>query len=178
MAEPIAHTEEPGGGHGGFPPFQSQHFPSQLVWLALTFVLLYLLMARIALPRIGSIFAERSKRISDDLAEANRFKEQSEAASAAYQKSLGDARSRAQSIASETREKQAAEAEATNKRLEAQLHEKLAAAEQSIAATRASAMQNVGAIATETASAIVERLIGMTPNAQDVAAAVGDATKR
>jgi F-type H+-transporting ATPase subunit b len=177
MAEPTAHTEEPGGAHGGFPPFQSQHFPSQLLWLALTFVLLYLLMSRIALPRIGSIFAERNKRISGDLAAANRFKEQSEAASAAYQKSLADARGRAQSIANETREKQAAEADATNKRLEAQLHEKLTAAEQSIAATRAAAMQNVGAIATETAAAIVERLIGTTPNQQDVAAAVSDATK-
>ena len=177
MAEPTAHTEEPGGKHA-FPPFESQHFPSQLIWLAVTFVLLYFLMARIALPRIGSIFAERSKHIGDDLAAASRFKEQSEAASAAYQKSLADARGRAQSIAGETREKQAADAEAANKKLEAQLHEKLAAAEQSIAATRAAAMQNVGAIAADTASAIVERLIGTTPNAQDVAAAVSDATKR
>ena len=172
-----AHTEVPGEKHT-FPPFDSQHFPSQVFWLALSFILLYVLMSRIALPRIGSIFAERQKRISDDLAAANRFKEQSEAASAAYQKSLADARSRAQSIASETREKQAAEAEATNKRLEAQLHEKLAAAEQSIAATRAAAMQNVGTIAADTAAAIVERLIGTTPSAQDVAAAVSDATKR
>ena len=119
-----------------FPPFQAQHFPSQLFWLALTFILLYVLMSRIALPRIGSIFAERSKRIADDLAAAQRFKEQSDAANAAYQKSLADARARAQGIANETRERQAAEAEATNKRLEAQLHEKLAAAERSIAATR------------------------------------------
>src|SRR5271168_3419545 len=126
MAEPTAHTEAPAGNHA-FPPFQSEHFPSQLLWLALTFLLLYVLMSRIALPRIGSIFAERSKRIADDLAAANRFKEQSEAANAAYQKQLADARGRAQAIAGETREKQAAEAAANNKRLEAQLHEKLAA---------------------------------------------------
>ncbi len=176
MAEPNAHTEAPAEEHA-FPPFQAQHFPSQLLWLVLTFLLLYALMSRIALPRIGAIFAERRKRITDDLAAANRFKEQSEAANAAYQKALADARSRAQAIAGETREKQAAEAEAANKRLEAQLHDKLAAAEQSIAATRAAAMQNVGSIATETASAIVERLIGAPPSAQDVAAAVGDATR-
>jgi F-type H+-transporting ATPase subunit b len=176
MAELTAHTEAPAEQHA-FPPFQSQHFPSQLLWLVLTFLLLYALMSRIALPRIGAIFAERSKRISDDLAAANRFKEQSEAANAAYQKALTDARSRAQAIAGETREKQAAEADATNKRLEAQLHDKLAAAEQSIAATRTAAMKNVGSIAAETAAAIVERLIGMAPSAQDVAAAVGDATK-
>ncbi len=177
MAEPTAHTEAPAGEHA-FPPFQSQHFPSQLLWLVLTFLLLYALMSRIALPRIGAIFAERSKRISDDLAEANRFKEQSEAANAAYQKALADARGRAQAIASETREKQAAEASATNKRLEAELHGKLAAAEQSIAGTRSAAMQNVGTIAAETAAAIVERLIGTAPNAQDAAAAVSDVSKR
>jgi len=176
MAEPTAHTEAP-EGHAGFPPFQSQHFPSQLLWLVVSFVLLYALMSRIALPRIGAIFAERSKRISDDLAAAQRFKEQSEAASAAYQKELAEARNRAQAIAAETRERQAAEAETTNKRLEAQLHEKLAAAESSIAATRVAAMANVGNIAAETAAAIVERLIGTAPSQQDVAAALRDASK-
>jgi F-type H+-transporting ATPase subunit b len=135
-------------------------------------------MARIALPRIGSIFAERAKRISDDLAAANRFKEQSEAANSAYQKSLADARARAQGIAAETREQQAAQADATNKKLEAQLHDKLAAAERSIAATRDAAMANVGSIATETAAAIVERLIGTAPAARDVSAAVAEVSKR
>jgi len=177
MAEPTAHTEAP-AGHRAFPPFESQHFPSQVLWLALTFVLLYLLMSRIALPRIGAIFAERKKRIDSDIAAAQRFKEQSEAAGAAYQKALADARSRAMAIASETHQKQAAEADAANKRLEAQLNERLAAADRSIAATRTAAMQNVGAIAAETASAIVERLIGAAPSAQDVSAAVGDVAKR
>jgi F-type H+-transporting ATPase subunit b len=177
MAEPTAHTEAPAGKHA-FPPFEAQHFPSQLFWLALTFILLYVLMSRIALPRIGSIFAVRSKHIADDIAAAQRFKEQSDAAQAAYQKSLAEARARAQSIANETRAQQAAAAEATNKRLEAQLHERLSAAEQSIAGTRAAAMGNVSAIAAETAAAIVERLIGMMPSQQDVAAAVGQVSKR
>lgn len=177
MAESTAHTESPAGSTS-FPPFQSRHFPSQLLWLALTFVLLYLLMSRIALPRISAILAERSKRIADDLAAAQRFKEQSEAAGAAYQKMLAEAHSRAQGIANETREQQAAEAERTNKRLEAQLHERLAAAERSIAAKRAAAMRNVGGIAAETTAAIVERLIGKKPNDQDIAAALGEALKR
>ncbi len=177
MAETTAHSEAPGESHA-FPPFESQHYPSQLFWLALTFILLYVLMSRIALPRIGAILADRSKRISDDLAAAQRFKEQSEAADAAYQKSLADARNRAQAIANETREKQAAEADATNKKLEAQLHEKLAAAEQSIATTRSAAMGNVSSIAADTASAIVERLLGTAPAQGDVNAAVAEVSKR
>lgn len=177
MAETTAHSEVPGESHA-FPPFELQHYPSQLFWLSLTFILLYVLMSRVALPRIGAILADRSKRISDDLAAAQRFKEQSEAADAAYQKSLADARNRAQAIANETREKQAAEADATNKKLEAQLHEKLAAAEQSIATTRSAAMGNVSSIAADTASAIVERLLGTAPAQGDVNAAVAEVSKR
>jgi F-type H+-transporting ATPase subunit b len=177
MAETTTHTEAHGASPA-FPPFEAQHFPSQLFWLALTFILLYVLMARIALPRIGGILESRSKRISSDLAAAQRFKEQSEAANTAYQKSLADARARAQAIANETREKQAAEAEATNKKLEGQLHDKLAAAERSIAATRSAAMGNVSGIATDTATAIVERLIGAAPAQNDVAAAVAEVSKR
>jgi len=176
MAEPSAHTEHP-AGHGAFPPFQSEHFPSQLMWLAVSFVLLYVLMSKVALPRIGAIFAERSRRIGDDLKAAERLKEQSDAAHSAYEKALADARARAQSIAGETRAQQASEAAATQKRLEAQLHERLAAAEQSISATRSAAMGNVHSIAADTAPAIVERLIGKTPAAHEVAAALGDGGK-
>jgi F-type H+-transporting ATPase subunit b len=176
MAEPTAHTEQP-AGHRAFPPFQSEHFPSQLVWLTVSFILLYVLMSRVALPRIGAILAERSRLIRDDLAAAERLKEQSDAAHAAYEKALADARSRAQSIANATREKQAREAEETQKRLEAQLHERLAAAEQSIAKTRTAAMENVRTIAADTASAIVERLLGKAPAEHDVAAALGDLGK-
>src|SRR5581483_11920860 len=166
MAEPTAHTEAP-GGKTAFPPFQTQTFTTQLVWLAISFVLLYLLMAKIALPRVAAIFEERSKRISGDLKAAQDLKEQSDAAHTAYEKALADARGRAQSIANDMREKQAAQSEALSKKLEAELHAKLAASEKSIAATRSAAMGNVGSIATDTASAIVQRLIGTTPADHD-----------
>ena len=171
MAEPTAHTEHP-TGHTAFPPFQTEYFPSQLLWLTISFVLLYVLMAKIALPRIGAIMAERSKLIGDDLAAAERLKEQSNAAHAAYEKSLAEARGRAQAMASATREKQASEAGAAQKRLEAQLHDRLTAAEQSITATRAAAMGDVRTIAADTASAIVERLIGKAPADHEIAAAL------
>ena len=149
-------------------------FPSQLVWLAISFVLLYVLMSRIALPRIGGIMAARSKVISDDLAAAEQLKERSNATQAAYEKALADARGRAQAIAGATREQQAREIEDLHKRLEAQLHDRMAAAEQSIAKSRGAAMSSVRSIAAETASAIVERLIGKRPRDEDIAAALDD----
>ena len=177
MAEPTAHSQAP-AGHPAFPPFQAEHFPSQLAWLAVSFVLLYVLMAKVALPRIGAIFAERSKRIGDDLKAAQGFKEQSDAAHAAYEKALADARARAQAIAAETRDKLNATAEANRKELEAKLHGKLADAEKSIAATKSAAMANVRGIAHEAATAIVTHLTGMTPSPDAVASAVEDAIKR
>jgi F-type H+-transporting ATPase subunit b len=177
MAEPTAHTEAP-AGHGAFPPFQSEFFPSQLFWLGVSFVLLYVLMSKLALPRVGSIIEARSERIAEDLKAAEGFRTQSDAAQSAYEKSLADARARAQGIASSTREEQAAKAAENNKRLEAELNAKLAAAEQSIAKTRSAAMDNVGSIAADTASAIVERLIGKAPADNDVKAALSDVLKR
>jgi F-type H+-transporting ATPase subunit b len=175
MAAPTATTTAP--AQHGFPPFETQYFLSEILWLALSFALLYALMSRVVVPRIGSIFADRNKRIDDDIAAAQRLKERSDAAHAAYEKALADARTRAQNMATATREREAAAAVETNHRLEAQLHERLAAAEKSIAATRATAMGNVSTIAAEAASAIVERLIGQKPPAEEVAAALAEQRK-
>jgi F-type H+-transporting ATPase subunit b len=169
-------TEAP-GGHGGFPPFNTHTFPSQFVWLVISFVLLYALMAKWALPQVARVIEGRQKSIADDLAEADRLKRQSEEAVAAYEKALADARANAQAIANETREKQAAEADATRKRLEGDLGRKLAEAEKTIAATKQAAMDNVRGIAEDATRAIVERLTGRAPAEQAVSAAVGDVLK-
>jgi F-type H+-transporting ATPase subunit b len=172
-----AHTSVPGGGKPQFPPFNKEHFASQLVWFAIFFIALYVIIARLAIPRIGGIMATRGQRIADDLAMANQFKEQSDAALKAYEKSLADARNRAQALANETREKLNAEAEASRRRQEGELDARLAKAEQTIAATKSAAMTNVKGIAVETASAIVARLIGSAPAGAAVEAAVTDVLK-
>jgi F-type H+-transporting ATPase subunit b len=173
-----AHTATPGGHKAPFPPFQPETFASQLFWLAITFAALYLLASRLVLPRVGGIIDARAKRIEGDLAEAQRFKTEAEAANAAYEKALADARARAQALANATREKQAAEAEKKRKALEHQLDAKLAEAEKTIAATKTAAMGNVRNIATEAAAAIVKRLIGAEPSGQAVTTAVSEALKR
>jgi len=163
---------------GGFPPFQKDTFGSQLLWLAIFFIALYFIASKLALPRVGSIIADRRKRISDDLAEAARMKDAADAAIATYEKALADARVRAQTIAAETRDKVNAEAEASRRTAEASLHAKLTAAEQTIAATKTAAMANVQGIAQEAAIAIVAQLTGKAPSAASAAAAVKAAIKR
>lgn len=162
---------------GGFPPFQKDTFASQLLWLVIFFVALYLLLSRLALPRVGSILAERQGRIAGDLAAAARMKDDADAAIAAYEKALAEARSRAQALAAETRETLNAQAEADRKALEERLSVELADAEKSIAATKSAAMMNVRGIAEEAAAAIVARLTGAAPSPAAVATAVDEAIK-
>ena len=173
-----AHTEQPGGGKPQFPPFNKETFASQLVWFVIFFIALYVLIGRFAIPRIGGIIEARRGRVEGDLAEANRLKAQSDAALKSYEKSLADARNRAQTLANETRDKLNAEAEEARKKLENELNSKLAEAEKAIAATKTAAMANVRGIAVDTASAIVQRLIGTAPSGSAVEAAVADALKR
>jgi F-type H+-transporting ATPase subunit b len=173
-----AHTEVPGGGHSAFPPFNSQNFASQVFWLAVTFIALYLLMARVGLPRVGSIIGARRARIDSDLAAAAKLKSDAEAAMEAYQKALAEARVRAQTIAGETRARLNAEAEESRKALEATLNGKLSEAERTIAETKNRAMGNVKSIASEAAAAIVAKLTGIAPAERAVADAVDAVLKR
>ena len=172
-----AHTEHP-GGKPPFPPFNKETFASQLVWLVIFFVALYVIISKLAIPRLGGIIEARNQRIDGDLAEAKKLKDQSDAALASYDKSLADARTRAQTLAGETRDKLSAEADEVRRKLETELNAKLAKAEETIAATKTAAMANVQGIAIDTASAIVERLIGTAPAGSAVQAAVAGALKR
>jgi F-type H+-transporting ATPase subunit b len=172
-----AHTEVP-HEKGTFPPFNATTFASQLVWLVIAFVCLYVLMSRIALPRIEKAIERRGNAIAGDLKEAERLKQQSEEAVAAYEKALADARSRAQAIANETRERQQAQVDQERRTLEDRLNARLAEAEKGITATKDAAMSNVRNIAGDAAKAIVERLIGKAPDDRAVDAALADVLKR
>jgi F-type H+-transporting ATPase subunit b len=167
-----AHTEADGGHKAPFPPFQKDTFASQLVSLAIAFVALYLIVSRIALPRVGSLLDERQNAIEGDLTEAQRLKEQSDSELKAYETELAAARSRAQAIGAETREKLNAASEAERRTLEERLSHKLADAEKTIALTREKAMSNVRGIAADAAAAIVQRLTGVLPDGKSVERAV------
>lgn len=157
------------GGHGaGFPPFDPNTFAPQLLWLAISFAALYLVMSRLALPRVAAVLSERRERIQRDLSEAGRLKGETDAALAAYEKSLSDARGKAQGMAKDMRDRMAAEMEAERRRVDEENAVKLARTETQIAETKARALANVDSLAAETASAIIERLIGQQVGADDI----------
>lgn len=160
------------GQSGTFPPFDSTHYASQLLWLAITFGLFYLFLSRVVLPRLGGVIETRRDRIAQDLEQAARLKQDADSAITAYEQELAEARSKAAVIGQEARDKAKAEAEAERAADEAKLEAKIAEAEARIASIKEQAMKDVGAIAEETASLIVEELIGAKADKAEVTAAV------
>ncbi len=169
-----ATTEAHGGAHEdvGFPPFATETFGGQLLWLAITFVVLYTLMSKLVLPRLTGIIENRRAMIARDLDDAAAMKTRAEEAGTAYDKALAEAKGRAQTLAQETRAKLSVESDARRKALEADLNARLAESEATITARKAEAMGHVRGIARDTASAIIERLTGRAPAPQSVEAAL------
>jgi F-type H+-transporting ATPase subunit b len=164
----VGHDGE--AAEGTFPPFDPTHFASQLLWLAITFGLLYWVISRLAAPRIASILEVRRDRIAGDLGEAERLRGETDAAIAAYEQSLADARQKAGAIAAETREQVTRDLDGRRHAIEADLSARLAEAEVRIAAIKTQALGEVNSIATDTTEAIVAALIGQASRDEAAAA--------
>ncbi|MCV0395384.1 MAG: F0F1 ATP synthase subunit B [Rhizobiaceae bacterium] len=173
-----AGTEVPhdaNGAESGFPPFETSSYPSQLLWLAITFGLFYLFLKRVVLPRISGILEVRSDRIAQDLDQAARMKDEADEAIAAYEQELAEARGRANEIGQQARDTAKAEADAERKAAEAELERKLADSTARIEAIKSEAMGEVGQIAAETTGAIMASLVGAKPTKAEIEAAIGRA---
>ena len=141
-----------------FPAFDASYYPSQLFWLAITFGVLYFTLSRMILPRMSANLERRSDTIADDLGEAAKLNEQAEEAKQALEVSLAEARARARETASKAETKMNDEIAAETQKVDAQIDQKLAAAEKRLAELRADAMSNVETIASDTTQAILSRL--------------------
>ena len=170
-SEHAAKAAEHAGG-SNFPPFDSTYFASHLFWLIICFGLFYIFIARVAVPRIGSVIENRRDRIASDLDQAARMKQEADAAVTAYEKELSEARARGLVIAQAANDEAKAKADNERKIVEASLEEKLAAAEKRIGDIKDRAMQDVGQIAADTAQQIVQDFIGSETNAASLAKAV------
>lgn len=168
-AEAAANGAEHGGG---FPPFDSSTYSSQLFWLAITFGIFYWLIKNTLVPRIGSILETRQDRIAQDLDKARELKEEADAAEAAYEQELAAAKANANDIAQKARDKAKAEADAERNKVEAALNEKLEKSEARIAEVRASAMKEVSTIAEDTTAVIMQELLGIKATKAEVTKAV------
>lgn len=173
-AEVAAANPDLASGHQEniFPPFDTHTFVPQLFWLIVIFGLLYWLMSRIALPRVEGILEARRHRLAKDLDDAAAMQIQAREAGEAYDRTLAEARTRAQTLAQDTHDKLHAEAEAKRHTVEADLNGKLAVMEAQIGEMRNRAMTNVGSIAIDAATSLVAHITGKAPNREAVETAV------
>lgn len=171
MTEPVTTgTEVPASGTANkvFPPLDPTTLAPQLVWLAITFAALYLLLKKIAIPRIGGVIEERQNRIQRDIDAAEKLKDDVDGAMKAYEKSLADARGNATAIARATNEKLSAEVDRERAAVETATAKKLADAEVRITATKQKALSSVGEIASEIAGPVIKQLTGKDVSADEV----------
>lgn len=152
-------------------------YPPQLIWLAITFVVLYLLMAKLGLPRISRALAARRERIDGDLEKAQQMKAEAEAVIAAYERALAEARQQAQQTLKETTDRLGAESAERQRKLAETLAAETGAAERRIAEAKNAALANIREVAVDVARAAAAKLAGGEIDAGRAAAAV-DAVMR
>lgn len=172
-------TETPGADAAsapGMPQLDFSTFPNQIFWLVITLLAIYFLLSRIALPRIGSVLAERQGTITNDLAAAEELKLAAQDAEDAYNQALANARTEAQKIAADTKAAIQADLDKAIEKADAEIAAKTAESEAAISEIRASAMESVKDVATDTADALVTALGGKS-DAKAIAAAVANRTK-
>lgn len=159
------------------PQFDGATFPSQLLWLVITFGVLFWFLRSVALPRVGGLLEERQERIRADLDKAAKLRDEAEQVRDAYEAALAEGRAEAQQVIRATAEAAAAEAAARQEEVTAKIVAEIDAAEQRIAAAREDALDNVRAVAAEAAQQATERLIGVKVDGAAASAAVDAAGK-
>jgi F-type H+-transporting ATPase subunit b len=163
-----------GGEHesGGLPQFEFQHWLGQIVYLIFLFAVLYFLIAKVFAPRMRRVFDEREQTINTAIATARQVQAEAAGQAEAAKAEVEAARASSRATAAAAKARVTEEANTRAAAEEAVVNARIAEAETAIGMTRDAAMANVGAIATDTAAAIVDRLTGKAPTAAEAAAAV------
>ncbi len=155
----------------GMPQLNWETFPNQIFWLAVALVLIYLILSRVALPRIGGIVADRQGTITNDIAAAEELKAKAVEAEKAYNQALIDAREEAGKIVAEARAAIQKDLDKATARADAEIAAKSAESAKRIGEIRDGAAKNVEEVAKDTAAAIVAAM-GVKADAASVRSAV------
>ncbi|MEP1231071.1 MAG: hypothetical protein ABJG88_10385 [Litorimonas sp.] len=157
---------------GGLPQLDFSSWAGQIFWLVVIFAILYVVLAKFILPKLGNGLAERSDHIADDLDAASRFQQEATEAEKAYTHALADARAKAQNVAETTRKSVDAEVATELEAAEAEAAKQTQLAEARIKALRDKAMSNIDGIAEQTANEIYTNFIGKAANPAKLKAAL------
>ncbi|MCB1368781.1 MAG: F0F1 ATP synthase subunit B' [Rhodobacteraceae bacterium] len=156
----------------GMPQLNPDWFSNQIFWLVVTLVVIYLILTKVALPRIAAVLADRANAISSDLEQAERLKQKAVEAEDAYNKALAEARAEANRIVAEARAEIQVDLDAATAKADAEIAARTVESEKAIAEIRAGAMKSIEQVATDTASAVIQAIMPGTGDDKSVAAAV------
>jgi F-type H+-transporting ATPase subunit b len=160
----------------GMPQLDFSSFPNQMFWLVVTLVVIYLVLTRVALPRIAAILAERQGTITNDLAAAEDLKAKAVEAEAAYNQALADARTEAQAIVAKAKAEIQADLDVAIQKADAEIAAKSAESERAISEIRAGAMDAIKTVATDTAAELVA-VLGSKADGKAIDSAISDRMK-
>lgn len=173
----MASPAEEAAKSSGLPQFDMATWPSQILWLIITFVILYIVLDRFLLPRLGGIIEDRGDRIADNLDAATRMRNEAELAEANYTQALADARAKASAIAAEARRESEQLIAAETAKAEDRANAKLAEAEARIQKMTDDAMASAHEVAADAAGVVLDRLAGLKPGRPALTQAVSAADK-
>ncbi len=154
------------------PQLDPSNYAGQIFWLVISFVALYWVLVRLALPRVADVLEARQDRIDDDLDRAAAAKQEAEKVLAAYEKRLAEGRDEAQGLLRQAAEEMAAEAAKRHESLAAKLAGDVKAAETRILEAKTAAVRSIGEVAAEVAQSAARRLIGIEVDGKTAGAAV------
>jgi F-type H+-transporting ATPase subunit b len=147
-------------GEKVFAPLDASFFPSQIFWTLLSFIVLYFILSRIFLPRVGETIEDRGSRIADDIDSASRMQREAEEAEKAYTQALADARAKAMNVAETTKQSIDAEVQVELEAADEEAKRHADAADARIQELRLAALSNIETIASEAAQDVVTALTG------------------
>jgi F-type H+-transporting ATPase subunit b len=159
------------------PQLDPTWFASQLFWLAVTFVLLYVILSRFVLPPLQDIIARRQQTVEGDLSLAQSLKSQAEQARQDYERTLAEARNRAQALMNEAIAAHKAKSEMASKEMDRQIELKLAEASRRIAAKKEEMISALTPTTTELTAMIVEKLTQHSPSNDQVSRIITNMAK-
>jgi F-type H+-transporting ATPase subunit b len=155
------------------PQLDPSVWPSQLIWLAITFIALYLVIWRIALSRIADVLEARQRKLDDDLKKATALKDEAETILAEYEKMRANAQASAHAALQKAQNEMKAEAERQNHATAARLNKQTEEAEARIAEAKTAALASLEGTVGEVVAAATEKLIGVKAGDQEISRAVG-----
>ena len=172
MADKIEGTANAAESAPGMPQLDFSTFPNQIFWLIVTLVVFYLVLSRVALPRIATVLSERHGAIQRDLDKAEEMKRSAIEAENTYNKALADARAKANDIVNEAKSEIQKDLDKAIAKADLEISAKAVESEKAISAIRDSAVQSVEEVANITANNIVDAILPEAADTKTIKAAV------